>query len=237
MDADRFDSLTRTLTAPISRRVTLGRFVAGVLVALGLAVEETPLLAKKKGNGKGNGKGKKKNKKDFTDPLYPDGCWEDCTAGVAPWYMKDPACCRDSCRDLHANPYNCGACFNYCPRKTKPLCYAGQCREKCPQGLTKCGNTCLHQSAETCCNGRVIAIEDLQHDASNCGGCGTDCSALATSTRPPMCCSGVCCDYNSPACCSGQCTNLNGLEPGNTHCGACGNTCPTGQTCRLGACA
>ena len=84
MDAARFDTLTRTLTAPLSRRVTLGGLAAGALVALGLALDETTLLAKKK---------KKKKTCSAGNPIRcgrfccrPD---ETCRAGR----------CRDHCED------------------------------------------------------------------------------------------------------------------------------------------
>lgn len=322
MDAVRFDALTRSLSARSSRRVALGGLAAGVLAALGLALDETTLLARKKN------KGKKKRKPDCPRPgdsrLFTDKCGQDCTnylfdddncggcattgrppgsvcipgrttcvegscaagdtdsrncregddfgaAGCPPEAVccaepigqsdpqvyelhcrnlrqdakhcgscntpctagKNPACCHGRCRDLAADPLNCGACVNRCPR-SKPLCSAGQCRATCPPGLTKCGNTCMQQSTETCCGGRVIAKEDLQFDDKNCGACGRDCSDLATARGG--CCGGECCDYNFPACCSGQCTNRSGLEPNNTHCGACGNTCNPNEKCQLGRC-
>jgi hypothetical protein len=151
-------------------------------------------------------------------------CNHACTEG------KQPACCFGRCRDLHADPLNCGACVNRCP-KTKSLCSAGQCRQTCPQGLTRCGNTCLHQPTEICCNGRVIAKDDLQFDAENCGDCGYDCSTLATAKGG--CCGGECCDVNNPSCCSGQCTNVSLNEE---HCGECGNACGPNSYCRFGVC-
>lgn len=58
MDGSHFDSLTRTLTAPISRRVTLGGLAAGVLFSLlGLTLDETTVLAN-------NNKKKKDKDKD-----------------------------------------------------------------------------------------------------------------------------------------------------------------------------
>ena len=59
MDGSDFDSLTHTFAASISRRVTLG----GLIVGLGLALEEAVVLAKNgKGNGKGKGRGNKKGR-------------------------------------------------------------------------------------------------------------------------------------------------------------------------------
>jgi hypothetical protein len=53
MDADRFDTLTRTLTpASRSRRVTLSGLSAGVLVVLGLTLEQSTVRGKKKGKRK-----------------------------------------------------------------------------------------------------------------------------------------------------------------------------------------
>ena len=265
MDAVRFDALTRSLSARSSRRVALGGLAAGVLAALGLALDETTLLARKKN------KGKKKRKPDCPRPgdsrLFTDKCGQDCTnylfdddncggcattgrppgsvcipgrttcvegscaagdtdsrncregddfgaAGCPPEAVccaepigqsdpqvyelhcrnlrqdakhcgscntpctagKNPACCHGRCRDLAADPLNCGACVNRCPR-SKPLCSAGQCRATCPPGLTKCGNTCMQQSTETCCGGPVIAdravtarMAGLKLSMITCGG-------------------------------------------------------------------
>ncbi|MGH2617469.1 MAG: hypothetical protein ACRDJC_19720 [Thermomicrobiales bacterium] len=314
MDAVRFDGLTRSLSARSSRRVALGGLAAGVLTALGLALDESTVLAKKKNKGK---KKKKKNQKmdcprpgEFhlnqnqceqlctnflVDPYNCGGCnvlpgdprgkqcggeeqcvEGECVAGDAAWSSckeygepggcrfgpavccaeptgsrcrnihfetdhcgtcnhacaagKQPACCYGRCRDLHADPLNCGACFNRCP-SDKPLCSGGTCHKTCSPGLTQCGNTCFHQPTEACCNGRVIAKEDLQFDDKNCGACGRECSAFSTS--PGECCGGVCLDFNFPDCCGGQRANLN-FDDDN--CGACGTVCRSPSLCVFGAC-
>jgi hypothetical protein len=158
------------------------------------------------------------------DKNHCGSCNHACTEG------KDPACCYGRCRDLHADPLNCGACVHRCPRD-KPLCSAGTCYKKCPQGLTKCGNTCMRQSTEACCNGRVIAKEDLQFDDKNCGDCGRDCSKEPFATGE--CCGGECCDINASECCSGQCTNI---ILNDENCGECGKVCGPNEFCRFGDC-
>ncbi len=57
MEADRFDTLARSLTAVDTRRRALAMALAGTLALLGLSDAEA-----KKGKGKGKGKGKKKKK-------------------------------------------------------------------------------------------------------------------------------------------------------------------------------
>ena len=108
MDGSHFDALTRTLTAPITRRVSLSGLAAGILVALGLALEETTVLAKKKGNkGKGKSKSKKNKKKcSFGRPpcgnrcclleetCQPGGCRHRCQDGLQNLGESDQDCGR-----------------------------------------------------------------------------------------------------------------------------------------------
>jgi hypothetical protein len=87
MDGSDFDALTHTLAAYFSRRVTRG----GLLVALGLALEEAVALAKKgkgKGHkGRGGKKGKNKKKKDKCTSAK-----DSCTFSLHPC-CGDTICC------------------------------------------------------------------------------------------------------------------------------------------------
>jgi hypothetical protein len=74
MDGQRFDRLTRTLTATLSRRVTLGGLATGVLLSFGWSLDEPLVLSKKK-----KGKGKKKNKKKPNCRGFrPISCGDEC---------------------------------------------------------------------------------------------------------------------------------------------------------------
>jgi hypothetical protein len=66
VDANRFDTLTRTLTLPRSRRLTLGGLATGLLAALGLDLDGTTVLARRK----------KKKKK--CAPSRPKRCGNKC---------------------------------------------------------------------------------------------------------------------------------------------------------------
>jgi Cys-rich repeat protein len=76
MDGTRFDILTRTLSAPLSRRITPRGFAAGVLLALGLALDETSVLARKK--GKKGKKNKRKHRKKKQCSFGRPRCGNDC---------------------------------------------------------------------------------------------------------------------------------------------------------------
>src|SRR4051812_10249978 len=111
MDADRFDSLTRTLTASRSRRVALGG-LATALMTLGPALDRTTARAGKgkgkkgnKGNNKDKNKNDKKNKKDELDNIFdPDGCGttgnlcggQCCYWGLGQHCCQGNVCCQSS---------------------------------------------------------------------------------------------------------------------------------------------
>jgi hypothetical protein len=85
MDGPRFDALTRTLTVPRSRRSTLGGLAGGILVALGLVLDEMGALAKKK-------KRKKAKKKKQCSAGKPIRCGRDCC-------RPDETCKNGTCLD------------------------------------------------------------------------------------------------------------------------------------------
>jgi hypothetical protein len=116
MDGSHFDSLTRTLTAPISRRVTLSGLAAGVLLSLGLALDESTVLAKKKKN---------KKKKDCPKSK-PNRCGDKCC-------KSSEACkkgkCIDHCNDREKNFGETGTdCGGTC-RDIRKCQLADECKE------------------------------------------------------------------------------------------------------------
>jgi hypothetical protein len=132
MDGERFDRLTRTLTASRSRRVTLGGLAAGILLSLSLALDETTLLAKK---NKGKGKKKKKNKKKDCPPGRRCGT-RCCPPGQT---CQDGQCLCSFGRE---------PCGNECCTLGE-TCDGGQCVHHCVDGSlnggesdTDCGRVC-----------------------------------------------------------------------------------------------
>ena len=108
---------------------------------------------------------------------------------------------------------NCGACDRRCP--PDKFCFGGRCRTDCPQGLKKCGNTCIDRRGS---------------DPRNCGNCGVKCTGPFDTGE---CCNGTCCDINADTCCPGGCTNT---SLNDENCGACGNVCKPNEFCRFGVC-
>ena len=118
MDADRFDSLTRSLPAAASRRGLLAGLASGLVAALPLVLSGEDAPAKKK-----KGKGKNKHKK--TDNCKKKG-WARCPAdslfGCCP--PDVPLCCPE---------HDAQAC---CPTEL-PICCPYGC---CPNRPTiQCG--------------------------------------------------------------------------------------------------
>ena len=88
MDADRFDSLARSLPGVRSRRGALAAMVGGVIAPLaGL----TDGAAKKKGKGGGKNKKKRKNEscKSDLDCKGSEVCEGQCRPGCRSWAMCD----------------------------------------------------------------------------------------------------------------------------------------------------
>ncbi len=84
---------------------------------------------------------------------------------------------------------------------------------KCQPGLTPCGLTCV----------------DLQTESSNCGSCGTACTA------PAVCAKGSCdvtCASDLQKC-GDSCANL---MTDAAHCGSCDKGCDAGVPCYGGVC-
>ncbi len=88
------------------------------------------------------------------------------------------------------------------------------------------GNLLLCQPGQTACNGACV---NLQSESTNCGTCGTACTA------PAVCANGSC----DTACATGfqkcgpSCVNV---ATDSGHCGSCGKVCDAGVPCYGGVC-
>jgi hypothetical protein len=72
------------------------------------------------------------------------------------------------CRNLEADPYNCGGCNIVCPTypHTLPTCAGGTCGYECVYGWADCN----HIAADGC-------EVDILNDPNNCGGCVAGCDS------------------------------------------------------------
>jgi Stigma-specific protein, Stig1 len=172
MDAYRFDTLTRSLAVPSSRRRTISALIGSLgLLAL---VDRDEAAAAKSGKCKpkcgecarckrgdcDKKKGRKKRcKRGKCQPLQ-DGT--PCTGGVcgSGFCTATPICpppftvCNGFCVNTRANEANCGGCGIVCTA-----------------GLSCCRGSCTSRNT----------------DPTNCGRCGNICPATA-----PVCQAGAC---------------------------------------------
>ena len=104
------------------------------------------------------------------------------------------------------------------------------------------GVACPGGAAYACCSvPQSVSLfhqcKDVQRDVSNCGGCGSVCSAV---NGTPSCSGGFC----AIACSTGygDCDGevVNGCETSlltsSAHCGSCATPCATGHSCSAGTC-
>ena len=185
MDADRFDTLTRSLGSAGSRRRALGAALSGALVALGVTDPDEASAARsarcrrRPGECERCDRGKCEKK---------DGK-KRCKAGKIKAKAFGTPCSLGTCQN--------GACIAAAtttmapPTPPAPL--------TCPQGLTNCNGVCRNLDVEkancgacgrecpgtnqACCSG---GCRNLNRDSNNCGACGNECGA------GEVCCRGTC---------------------------------------------
>ncbi|HUB08712.1 MAG TPA: hypothetical protein VMB50_17020 [Myxococcales bacterium] len=123
-------------------------------------------------------------------------------------------CCAGVCRDIQADPANCGGCGDGCPSGT--TCQYGFCSlPSCAGAATNDYCALADGGNGQCCNGACFDPGDFNSDPANCGACGDGCAA-------------------GSACASQACALADG---GSGFC-AQDSDCPAGQSCSVqGACA
>lgn len=157
-----FETMSRTLAAPRSRRSMLAGIAVGSVAAM------VPVSA------------------DATDPANPGRCKKEGTTACCVDLESDPAncgacgnaclagqicnngtcgcpaglvLCGTQCLNALSDNQNCGGCGHACPPGT--VCLQGTSVVSCPVGETNCGGQCSNTLS----------------DPLNCGSCGHVCSA------------------------------------------------------------
>ncbi len=132
--------------------------------------------------------------------------------------------CSGTCRDLQADPANCGTCG--APKcASGSMCASGACA--CQPGLTSCGSVCV----------------DTKGSVEACGGCG----AMRRCDKNDRCVDGACVGAGGSSCPStrpDECPASDGRKSCfNTkrdpmHCGGCGmdKRCTSDEVCVDGGC-
>ena len=160
MDANRFDSLARSLTVARSRRGAVGSLLAGTLGLLGLA----EAVAKKKGKGK-KGKGKKKKDRckkgekrcdkkccEAGQECIEGVCYSPCVPACGTVGGEQEICCFGFCANLSTDSQNCGQCGTVCAENE--VCRFANCVCDGPRCPTGAGTTrCCPAVNGVCCEG------------------------------------------------------------------------------------
>ena len=158
-------------------------------------------------------------------PGSPTGyaCLSGCMAPLS-------ARCSGTCVNTDTDSRNCGACGTVCPTGAvangQSGCAMGTCSLVCTAGFANCDG-----NAANGCETRTT------NSITNCGACGTVCTAPTGST--PSCVNGVCTLTCTAG--SGDCDRMgtNGCETdlrtNAANCGACGTSC-AGRANATGTC-
>ena len=180
MDADRFDTLARSLRTLHTRRGltrVLGGLALGPLALLGLAQTE----AKRKK--------KKKKKRPTSSVIYVPVPAGDCPDGFRT--------CNGVCRDLLSDPNNCGRCGRSCGTHSdgtvpRPCCEGRCLREgdccldsECPSG-DFCTDGACATLAGSC---RADSLDSCPAVAADCSGELNDwsCTCLISTENELRC--------------------------------------------------
>lgn len=249
MDSSRFDVLTRSLAANLTRR-GLVAWLAPILAMLLPWLESTPTAAK----GTCRKPGKRCGGKDG-----PRCCGQAKCRGGRCQCRGRRKLCRGKCipKANCCQDADCGG---------GATCQNGTCN--CPAGQKPCNGTCVPDgeccqngdcgSCETCQGGTCVpgcaAGQECQGGACRCtpascdgccqddaclGGddpdfCGANGDACIACAQNETCPAGACLCAAPNIVCSGQCVDP---ETDNQNCGLCGNACAGTATCQNGACA
>lgn len=139
----------------------------------------------------------------------------------------------DGCEvDTENTVEHCGGCGIACSSQhVSAKCHAGICDGECEPGFADCNGDKLTDGCET----------NIATDATNCGGCGMECSANNAS---PTCDAGACvgaCTAGFADCNSDKLTDgcETDIESNPLSCGACGQVCSNDHVtavCTSGVC-
>jgi len=223
MDGNRFDAITKALTAETSRRRTLSGLLGGALGAIATILGGRPTLAACSG-------GAEACNSDADCPRAGTRCQQGCcfACAAAGASCGNRLCCRvggrnlsccngtccnatccngRTCANTQTSNTHCGRCNNACGRGN--FCSRGLC---CPKGTVNCGGRCTN----------------LQTSDNHCGECNKRCPNVPTITH---CSNGKCCPTGTVNC-NGTCADPRSSP---AHCGKCGNSCDGGR-CVRGVC-
>jgi hypothetical protein len=193
MDANRFDTLTRTLTAAGSRRRALNALLVGTfgLVSLTELHAASAKTCKKI-------KDKKKRKKCLAKAKdTPPGSTPDTTP------VCTPSCAGKVCGDDGCG----GICGNACP--TGETCVQGEC--VCLAGTERCGVGCVPPCS-------IVEVRN----PDTCGCCQPNGTPFCTVGPTTRCCSGQCLDATTDIC-AGQGTGQPCRFDAQCHSNSCVN--------------
>ncbi|MFO0561213.1 MAG: FG-GAP-like repeat-containing protein [Polyangiales bacterium] len=174
-------------------------------------------------------------------------CGTTCTAAMGAMARCDNGMCSQGCpdgfadcdgnssngceTDVRTSVDHCGACGTVCSAGANGVrsCVAGTCRSTCATGFGDCDSN-MANGCET----------DLRTSATNCGMCGTRCTAMQVCAAGA--CAMPCPNAGEARCPAGAMGELQCVDPQSDldHCGVCGNRCMAGAnsvpTCAMGSC-
>jgi hypothetical protein len=225
MDAERFDTLIRTLHERRSRRGMLLGVASGLLVSLPILLGHEDTAAKKKRKHR-----KKKRKRPISEPTPPPPTppGPTCSDGVKNGAETDIDCGGPDCPPCAAGKRCVGA--TDC---TGGACLNQVCQPTCTDGVKNAKETdidCGGPDCSRCANGKTC-VDFMDCRSGRCGdanGIGTTCQSCAAD--------GVCRDADANGGClcddgRGICSSdINPLPSGYAYKGSC-DDCPAACGC------